>query len=183
MLIALFSRMKTSCRMFWRICSTPKETTARGIFFCVCFSNNSILAPDAKLTKGATVHREVPTHGILKYLRRMDVLVEAGMLKVAIENKVDSIDQPEQVKDYLEHLRYCTRVPPARSMLIYLTPDGRPPESISREVVDREVAGKNCVAGVMADDLRAWLEECRSQCEAREFAILFPISSATSTWY
>ena len=56
----------------------------------------------------------------------MDVLIEAGMLKVAIENKVESIDQPEQVKDYLEHLRYCTRVPPARSMLIYLTPDGRP---------------------------------------------------------
>ena len=144
----------------------PKGNHGQGDLFLRLLFKQLDLGSDAKLTKDATVHREVLTYGIRKYLRRIDVLVEAGMLKVAIENKVDSIDQPEQVKDYLEHLRYCTRIRPAPSMLIYLTPDGRPPESISREVVDQEVAGKRLCRWSYGRDLRAWLEECRSQCEA-----------------
>jgi hypothetical protein len=108
----------------------PKGNHGQGDLFLRLLFKQLELGSDAKLTKDATVHREAPTHGIQKYLRRIDVLVEAGIL-LAIENKVDSIEQHEQVKDYLEHLRYCTQVRPAPSMLIYLTPDGRPPESIS----------------------------------------------------
>jgi hypothetical protein len=142
----------------------PKGTHGQGDLFLRLLLEQLDLGSNAKL-KDATVRREVPTHGILKYLRRIDVLVEAGML-LAIENKVDSIDQPEQVKDYLDHLRHCTQVRPAPSMLIYLTPDGRPPASISREVADKEIAGKRLCCWSYAWDLRDWLEECQSQCGA-----------------
>jgi hypothetical protein len=135
------------------------------LFLALLFKQLGISA-DPKLMKGVTVYREASTHGILKYLRRMDVLIEAGMLKVAIENKIDSSEQPEQVKDYLEHLRYCTRVPPARSMLIYLTPDGRPPVSISPEVLEREVAGNKLCCWSYRGQLRAWLNQCRTECKA-----------------
>ena len=60
------------------------------------------LGSDAKLTKNVTVQREAPTHGILKYRRRMDIFVEARALLV-IENKLDSLELRDQVKDYLEH--------------------------------------------------------------------------------
>src|SRR5262249_12999027 len=49
------------------------------------------------------VQREAPTHGILKYRRRIDILVEADAI-VAVENKIDSSEQTDQVKDYLDHL-------------------------------------------------------------------------------
>jgi hypothetical protein len=143
----------------------PNGNHGQGDLFLTLFFNQLGITPDANLMKGAAVYREAPTHGIFKYRRRMDVLVEAGML-LAIENKVDSIEQPNQVKDYLEHLRYCTRVGPARSMLIYLTPDGRRPKYISPEVFDQEVAGKRLCCWSYGRDLQAWLEECRSQCEA-----------------
>ena len=144
----------------------PEGKHGQGDLFLRLLFKQLDLGSDAKLAKDATVHREAPTHGILKYLRRIDVLVEAGML-LAIENKVDSIEQSEQVKDYLEHLRHCTQVRPALSMLIYLTPDGRPPESIRREVLDREVAGNNLCCWSYRGQLRAWLEQCRSECKAR----------------
>ena len=74
------------------------------LFLALLFEQLGIPA-DAKLMKGVKVHREVRTYRILNYRRRMDVLIEAGMSKVAIENKIDSNDQPGQIKDYLEHLR------------------------------------------------------------------------------
>jgi hypothetical protein len=143
----------------------PKGKHGQGDLFLRLLLRQLDLGSDAKLTKDATVHREAPTHGIRKYLRRIDVLVEAGML-LAIENKWDSREQPDQVKDYLEHLRYCTRVGPARSMLIYLTSDGRRPEYISPEVFDQEVVGKRLCCWSYRDQLRAWLEQCRTECEA-----------------
>jgi PD-(D/E)XK nuclease superfamily protein len=144
----------------------PNGDHGQGDLFLTLFFKQLRIAADAKLMKRATVHREAPTQGILKYLRRMDVLVEAGMLKVAIENKMDSNEQPEQVKDYLEHLRYCTRFRPARTVLIYLTPDGRPAESISREVLDREVAGNKLCCWSYRGQLRTWLVQCRTKCKA-----------------
>jgi hypothetical protein len=121
-----------------------------------------------KHTKHATVQREAPTRRIDKYRRRMDVLVDADDL-VVIENKVNAAEQPEQVKDYLEHLRRCTQGRSVRSTLIYLTPGGRPPESIDREVVDQEIASNRLRCWSYGKHLREWLEACRSQCEAPRF--------------
>ena len=158
----------------------PKGNHGQGDLFLRLLFKQLDLGSDAKLTKDATVHREAPTHGILKYLRRIDVLVEAGML-LAIENKVDSTEQPEQVKDYLDHLRYCTSSS-RPSMLIYLTPDGRPPESISREVGIRKLPAKDCVTGVMAGICELGLRSVGVSVKRRGFAIFFPISFATSSW-
>ena len=86
----------------------PKGDHGQGDLFLRLLFKQLGLGSDAKLTKNATVQREAPTHGILKYRRRMDVFVEAGALLV-IENKLDSLEQRDQVKDYLEHLQRCTR--------------------------------------------------------------------------
>jgi len=119
----------------------------------------------SELTKNATVQREAPTHGILKYRRRMDVFVEAKALLV-IENKLDSLEQRDQVKDYLEHLRQCCRGREIR--LIYLTPDGRPPESLQPSVIEQEQSIGKLHCWAYQNQLRIWLESCRRDCEAQK---------------
>lgn len=124
-------------------------------------------------TKDATVRREAPAQ-IGKYRRRMDVLVDANDTMVAIENKVDAEEQPRQVKHYLEHLSHCTRGRSIRSTLVYLTPDGRPPMSLSPQEVDEEIANNRLRCWRYDLELRTWLEECRKKehCKApriREF--------------
>jgi hypothetical protein len=90
-------------------------------------------------TKHAKVQREAPTLRIDNNRRRMDVLVDADDL-VVVENKVNAAEQPEQVKDYLEHLRRCIQGRSVGGTLIYLTPGGSVPGSISLEVVKQKVA-------------------------------------------
>ena len=53
-------------------------------------------------------------------------------------------------------------------MLIYLTPDGRRPDSdsISQEEFDREVDSNKLCCWSYGGQLRAWLEQCRTECEA-----------------
>lgn len=128
------------------------------------------LGSGTKLTGDATVQREAPTHGIQKYLRRMDVLVEAGVL-LAIENKVNSSEQLDQVKDYMEHLRYCTQRSHRRGVLIYLTPDGRRPESLERASFDEAEADGSLRCWSYRIQLRGWLEQCRSQCAAQKIRV------------
>ena len=89
----------------------PKGDHGQGDLFLRLLFKELGLGSDAKLTKNATVLREAPTHGILKYRRRMDVFVEARAWLV-IENKLDSLEQRDQVKDYLEHLQQCCPRPP-----------------------------------------------------------------------
>src|SRR5882672_6602937 len=76
----------------------PKGKHGQGDLFLRLLFKQLSLGSDQKPTKDASVQREAPTHGIQKYRRRMDVFVQAGVL-VAIENKVDSVDQIDQVKD------------------------------------------------------------------------------------
>lgn len=122
----------------------------------------------AKLTAAATVQCEAPTHGIEKYRRRMDVFVEAGLL-LAIENKVDSLDQKDQVKHYLEHLQHCTGEGSGeKSVLIYLTPNGRRPDSLDRVQCDEAESSGSLQCWSYQVELRAWLEVCRQQCAAKK---------------
>ncbi len=143
----------------------PNGDHGQGDVFLRLLFERTGVGSDAKLTEGAKVQREAPTHGILKYRRRMDVLVEAGAL-LAIENKVDSQDQRDQVKDYLGHLLYCAEGRQISSTLIYLTPDGRQPGSLEPEMVKqyRQSGRLNCWSYQV--ELRAWLEACRRECEA-----------------
>lgn len=144
----------------------PKGNHGQGDLFLRLLFKQVGLGSDAKLTKNGKVQREAPTHGILKYRRRMDVLVEAGAL-LAIENKVDSLEQPEQVKDYLAHLDKCTRGGQVQSTLIYLTPDGRSPQSLDPVALRQQQLNGRLHCWSYHNELRAWLEECRERCEAR----------------
>ena len=148
----------------------PRGSHGQGDLFLRLLLQQLDLGSDAKLTRAATVQREAPTHGIQKYRRRMDVLVEAGVL-LAIENKVDSSEQRDQVKDYLEHLRYCTQRSHRRGVLIYLTPDGRRPESLERESFEEVVADGSLRCWSYHVQLQEWLEQCRSQCAALKIRV------------
>ncbi len=116
-------------------------------------------------TKVAMVQREAPTtHNVLKNHRRIDVLVEAGAL-IAIENKVDSLEQPDQIKDYLEHLIQCARNQAVPYALIYLTPNGRQPTSLQKETVEKH---RELHCWSYQNELYDWLEQCRRACEAEK---------------
>jgi hypothetical protein len=145
----------------------PEGGHGQGDLFLRLLFKQLGLGSHVKLTKGATVQREAPTHGILKYRRRMDVFVEAGAL-VVIENKVDSLEQVDQVKDYLDHLQQCAQGRQIR--LIYLTPDGRSPESLHPTVFDQEQSiGRLCCWSYQGQ-LHTWLESCRRACEAQKIS-------------
>ena len=148
----------------------PKGSHGQGDLFLRLFIQHLDLGVGAKLTRDAKAHREAPTHGILKFRRRMDVLVDAGVL-LAIENKVNSSEQQDQVKDYLEHLRYCTQRSHRRGILIYLTPDGRRPESLERASFNEAEADGSLRCWSYQVQLRAWLEQCRSQCAALKIRV------------
>jgi len=143
----------------------PKGGHGQGDLFLRLLFKPLGLGSDARLTKDATVQREAPTHEILKYRRRMDVLVEAGAL-VAIENKLDSLEQRDQVKDYLEHLRQSTRGRQTR--LIYLTLDGKTPKSLHSSVMDQQQRIGRLHCWSYQRELRAWLESCRRDCQAQK---------------
>jgi hypothetical protein len=143
----------------------PKGGHGQGDLFLRLLFKQLGLGSDAKLTKNATVQREAPTHGIQKYRRRMDVFVEAGAL-LAIENKLDSPEQRDQVKDYLEHLQQCAKGRQTR--LIYLTPDRRPPVSLHSSVIEQQQAVGKLHCWSYQDELGAWLESCRRECEAQK---------------
>jgi len=115
----------------------------------------------------ATVQREAPTDQILKYRRRIDVLVEAGAL-VAIENKLDALEQDEQIKDYLEHLRQCVRRRSEPCVLLYLTPNGRRPKSLDSSLVAKYEAQGLLHCWSYQVQFRDWLEASRRACEAEK---------------
>jgi hypothetical protein len=94
------------------------------------------------------------------------VLVECDVT-LAIENKVDALEQADQVKDYLEHLARCTRSNGNPYALVYLTPDGRWPESLDATAWKAAYAAGRLHCWSYRRELRAWLEACRHQCAAR----------------
>ena len=116
----------------------PKGDHGQGDLFLRLLFKQLGLGSNPKLTKNATVRREAPTHGILKYRRRMDVFVEAGAL-LAIENKLDSLEQKDQVKDYLEHLQCCTRGT-AKDQIDLSHAGTADPESLKPAVIEEEQA-------------------------------------------
>jgi len=118
---------------------------------------------------GARVEREAPTHGILKFRRRIDVLVNAGIL-VAIENKVDAAEQTDQIQDYLEHLTFCSRTGGQRFVLVYLTPTGCAPDSFSPAGVEAAKASGQLQCWSYRREFRDWLKLCRKNCAAPKIA-------------
>ena len=96
--------------------------------------------------------------------RRIDILVTTGIFALAIENKVESDEQEDQLKDYHEHLKklnkedYC---------LVFLTPARRELISIPDEMASTLRKKKNLIE-MTYREIREWLEECRRWCEAEK---------------
>ena len=149
----------------------PKGNHGQGDCFLRLLFERLGLGSDATLrTKDAMVRREAPFHGTRKDIRRMDVFVEAGVL-LAIENKMDSPEQQDQVSDYLKYLeRPCLCVPrqAIRNTVIYLTRNGEPPESLTRSELMKHQASRRLWCWSYQGDLHPWLEACRLACEAQK---------------
>ena len=149
----------------------PNGNHGQGDLFLRLLFERLGLGTDAKLrTKDATVRREAPMRGTRKDHRRMDVFVEAGVL-LAIENKVDSPEQQDQVSDYLVYLERRGTSPPGQPIqntLIYLTPDRRSPESLNDSELEKHQKSGRLHCWSYQDDLYPWLEDCRRDCEAQK---------------
>jgi hypothetical protein len=149
----------------------PNGNHGQGDLFLRLLLERLGLGIDAKLrTKDATVRREAPMRGTWKDHRRMDVFVNARVL-LAIENKVDSPEQQDQVGDYLVDLERRSPCPPGQPIqntLIYLTPDRRSPESLNDSELEKHQKSGRLHCWSYQDDLYPWLEDCRRDCEAQK---------------
>ncbi len=84
--------------------------------------------PNVRDTK---VVREALTNKIGSFLRRIDILVTSDRLAMAIENKVDSGEQQDQLRDYHDHIQ---RLPPSVKM----------PSQSSHALIISVVSSSNC---------------------------------------
>lgn len=142
----------------------PRESHGQGPTFLQLLFTQLQLPVPAAHAQSATVHCEAPTHLINNTRRRIDVLIEAGKY-IAIENKVDSWEQDDQVKDYLEHLARLAGKP-EDAVLIYLSPNGRLPDSTDPAEIRRLLNSSRLRCWSYQEEFRTWLEQCHQACQA-----------------
>ena len=97
----------------------------------------------------------------------MDILVKFNDFGLAIENKLSHIEQPDQLQRYYEFLneKYGTN----GFCLVYLTPDGRKPESIEGSLREELMNERKLICISYNRDMLKWLEECCRLCESDKF--------------
>jgi hypothetical protein len=111
----------------------------------------------------AKVYREETTTFLLNPLRRIDILIDFGQFGVGIENKPWAAEQPDQVRDYLTQL---TRKYRDNWVLVYLSGDGSPPQSVTAaRLCQLEARGQFRLMS-FSTDLCTWLQGCREECRA-----------------
>lgn len=95
--------------------------------------------------------------------RRIDIVVFSEKFILAIENKPWAADQPNQVCDYLAHLK--SKHPEKASVLVYLSRDGCGPSdhSISVDECARAKEEKKLLV-IPYMDLVDWLRICKVRC-------------------
>ena len=117
----------------------------------------------------ASVAREARTFAIAAHRRRIDILITAPNVSLAIENKTGTEDSEGQILDYLTHLK---KTCDGDFCLIFLTPDGKPPERLAatEEEALRAVGSLRLLS--YARDIRAWLTDCQKECDAESVRLL-----------
>lgn len=97
---------------------------------------DSLKLPETFERTLASIQREHGTTHLTHVTRFVDVVLEFPDYAIAIENKPWAGAQASQLEGYRAHLdsRYG-----GRFCLIYLTADGRPPGSMSEEIVKDEM--------------------------------------------
>ncbi len=140
----------------------PRGSHGQGATFLSLFLNELKLPPPTTI-ETAKVYREELTTYLKNPLRRIDVLVDFGTFGLGIENKPWSLEQHNQVKDYLEHLQ---RQYGAHFVLVYLSGSGMPPSSVEPHELDRlRVRGQFRLMEYRLG-LAPWLGRCVVACQA-----------------
>jgi hypothetical protein len=111
----------------------------------------------------AKVVREAITDTLSRN-RRIDILVKTKGFVLAIENKVDSGEQQDQLKDYHEHLK---NLPQKNYCLVFLTPEKRESISIPDQTATTLRSERMLIQWTYKEIIE-WLEECRRWCEAEK---------------
>jgi hypothetical protein len=87
---------------------------------------------------------------------RIDILIKDGKGKmILIENKIDAVDQPNQMKRYYNFARKNT----SQFYLFYLTLDGHEPSDLSEDDLDRI----KCKRITYNGEILTWLNDCRKE--------------------
>ncbi|WP_456401917.1 PDDEXK-like family protein [Persephonella sp.] len=95
--------------------------------------------------------------------RRIDILIDLPNLIIAIENKPWTIDQENQIIDYLGYLEKQGRY----FLLIYLHGYGKKSETISEK--NREKYKNNFLETSYINFVVPWFEDCYKECESQKF--------------
>ncbi|WP_082140169.1 PDDEXK-like family protein [Desulfovibrio sp. TomC] len=104
------------------------------------------------------VSRESHTYKILQNHRRIDILVELGAVLIAIENKLWSGEQDNQLADYSDHLSRLSN----NSYIVFLTPSGHNPKTIN---TNKAPSGVTLVVWSYLE-VATWLDECKTVCNS-----------------
>ena len=129
------------------------------------------LLPDGSTRSQVQVDREARTTHIEAERRRIDILISMRVDKspdrvaIAIENKPSSKDEEDQLQHYADHLESQYG---GRYLLLYLTPDGGPPDPVSIKPHRRaQLEKQGRFACVKLDQwLDGWMREAESQVKA-----------------
>ena len=102
--------------------------------------------------------------------RRIDIVLELpGNRWVGIENKPWAGEQESQVADYLQYLRgRAASTKTGDAWLVYLSGDGRDPETLPDEDEERERCVTMGYRGTAqgAPSVEQWIRQCLRECEA-----------------
>lgn len=139
----------------------PKGSHGQGSLFLRLFFRTIKMSGAPNELEEAEIKREDYSQSGL-----IDITVRFGRAyAVGIENKPWAVEQPDQVE------RYCKRLEEefnGHFVLVFLSPDGHDPTSISRgrrETLENE---RKLVALSYKRDLKEWLESCWKECQAEK---------------
>lgn len=111
------------------------------------------------------VAREKHTDYIEHTRRRIDITIDLGVCGIGIENKPWAVEQPDQIKDYVEYMkkRYSDFA------IVYLSREGSEPQSINEKEREKLIREKKLVIFSYGLELRDWLERCYKECKSEKF--------------
>ena len=111
------------------------------------------------------VRREDSTNYIKPMQRRIDMTLDFGRCAVGIENKPWAIEQTDQIKDYVEHMRAKY----GDFAIVYLSGDGSEPQSIDEQERVKLTRANRLIVFSYNTNLRDWLESCFKECRSEKF--------------
>jgi hypothetical protein len=147
----------------------PRGSHGQGTLFLEILLSQLGRPIPVEMLSQAGVRREGLTYLIKRRNRRMDIIIECsapggGGLCIAIENKIQAEEQGNQAYDYLSHLAEYQIMYGRDTLLIYLTPNGRAPNSVME--TDLPVPSHLLACWSYADHLIPWLREGRTKCRS-----------------